>query len=110
MWSPGWPGREGCSRGLSWSAPYRQAVDSALEPIIYIGKNGLTDGAIQGVITALSSRELIKIKFREFKDEKQEIAEKIAIETLSLIVGIIGHTLILFKQNHKPEKQEYRLP
>ena len=89
---------------------YLKSMAHHLVPIIYIGKNGLTDGAIQGVITALSSRELIKIKFREFKDEKQEIAEKIAIETLSLIVGIIGHTLILFKQNPKPEKQEYRLP
>ena len=81
-----------------------------LEPMIHIGKNGLTDGTIHGINTALSTNELLKIKFREFKDHKQEIAEKIATETLSVIVGIIGHTLVLYKQNPNPEKQKYHLP
>ena len=81
-----------------------------MEPVIYIGKNGLTEGTIHSISTALSARELIKIKFHEFKNNKQEISEKIANDTFSLIVGIIGHTLILFKQNSNPEKQKYRLP
>ena len=34
-----------------------------LEPMIYIGKNGLTGGSIQSINTALSANELIKIKF-----------------------------------------------
>ena len=81
-----------------------------LEPMIYIGKNGLTGGSIQSINTALSAKELIKIKFREFKDDKQGIADEIVTQTLSLIVGIIGHTLIVFKQNPNPEKQKYQLP
>ena len=81
-----------------------------LEPMIYIGKNGLTDGSIQSINTALSAKELIKIKFREFKDNKQGIADEIVTQTLSLIVGTIGHTLIVFKQNPNPEKQKYQLP
>ena len=81
-----------------------------LESIINIGKNGLTDGSIHSINAALSAKELIKVKFRDFKDDKQELAEKITTETLSHIVGIIGHTLIIFKQNPNPEKQEYKLP
>ena len=57
-------------------------------------------------IPMITRKELIKIKFHEFKDNKQEISEKIANDTFSLIVGIIGHTLILFKQNSNPEKQK----
>ena len=81
-----------------------------LEPMVQIGKNGLTDGAIHSINAALSAKELIKIKFREFKDDKKDISEKITAETLSLMVGMIGHTLILFKQNPNPEEQEYQLP
>ena len=81
-----------------------------LEPMVQIGKNGLTDGVIHSINAALSSKELIKIKFREFKDDKKDISAKISAETLSLMVGMIGHTLILFKQNPNPEEQEYQLP
>ncbi len=81
-----------------------------LSPIIHIGKNGLTGGVIHSINAALSAKELIKIKFREFKDDKKDISEKIAAETLSLMVGMIGHTIILFKQNPNPEDHKYQLP
>ena len=81
-----------------------------LDPIIHIGKNGLTKGTIHSINTSLEIRELIKIKFQGFKDGKQEISEQITTNTSSLMVGIIGHTLILFKQNPNPEKQKYKLP
>ena len=41
-----------------------------LEPVVLIGKNGVTDGTLDTINRALNSRELIKIKFREFKDKK----------------------------------------
>ena len=81
-----------------------------LEPVVHIGKNGLTDGTIHSINTALSVQELIKIKFQKFKENKKGISEKIAADTLSITVEIIGNTLILFKQNPDPEKQKYRLP
>ena len=80
-----------------------------LEPVALIGKNGVTDGTINTIDKALNSRELIKIKFREFKDEKQILSEKIAGLTNSAVVGIIGNTLILFRQNPDLEKQIYKL-
>ena len=89
---------------------YLKSQAHHLEPVIYIGKNGLTDGTIHSINTVLLSKELIKIKFLEFKDNKQKISKKIVTETLSLIVGIIGHNLILFKQNIDPDKQKYQLP
>ena len=80
-----------------------------LEPIVLIGKNGVTGGTINIIDKALDSRELIKIKFREFKDEKQILSEKVAKLTNSAVVGIIGHTVILFRQNPDLEKQIYKL-
>ena len=80
-----------------------------LEPVVLIGKNGVTEGTIKTIDKALDSRELIKIKFREFKDEKQILSEKVAKLTNSAVVGIIGHTLIIFRQNPDLEKQIYRI-
>ena len=81
-----------------------------LEPIVLIGKNKITDGTINNINKALETRELIKIKFREFKDEKLSLSEIIAKITHSEIVGIIGHTLILFRQNPDSEKQQVHFP
>ena len=80
-----------------------------LEPVVLIGKHGVTEGTIKTIDKALDSRELIKIKFREFKDEKQILSEKVAKLTNSAVVGIIGHTLIIFRQNPDLEKQIYRI-
>ena len=89
---------------------YLKGKAHPLEPIIYIGKNGLSVGTLNAINSALSKRELIKIKFQEFKNDKQKLSTKIADETTSIVVEIIGHTLILFKQNPNSENQKYRLP
>ena len=81
-----------------------------LEPVVLIGKNGVSVGTIESVNKALEARELIKIKFRVFKDNKQSISDEIAASTNCHVVGMIGHTVILFRQNSDPEKQNIRLP
>jgi len=81
-----------------------------LEPVVLIGKNGISDGTVEAVNKALEARELIKIKFREFKDNKQSISDEIAASANCHVVGMIGHTVILFRQNPDPEKQNIRLP
>ena len=80
-----------------------------LEPVVLIGKNGVSIGTIESVNKALEARELIKIKFREFKDNKQSISDEIAASANCHVVGMIGHTVILFRQNSDPEKQNIRL-
>ena len=80
-----------------------------LEPVILLGKNGVTGSAINTINKTLYSRGLIKIKFREFKDEKQILSEKVAKLTNSAVVGIIGHTLIIFRKNPDLVEQIHKL-
>ena len=89
---------------------YLKSKAHHLDPIIFIGKNGVVDGTIHSIMLSLDARELIKVKFREFKDDKKKISEQIASQTDSIIIGIVGHTLILFKQNIDLEKRKYILP
>ena len=69
-----------------------------LEPVVLIGKNGVTDGTLVAINRALNAQELIKIKFREFKDNKQSISAEIAVSANCHVVGMVGHTVILFRQ------------
>ena len=78
---------------------YLKGIVHILNPIVNIGKQGVTKGLIYCTNEALKSHELIKIKFTEFKDQKKMLAEEIANQTGSEIITIIGNNLILFKQN-----------
>ncbi len=89
---------------------YLRSQAHHLEPVVLIGKYGITDGTIESIKKVLETRELIKIKFREFKDEKLNLSEEITELTHSEIVGIIGHTLIIFRQNPDIEKQQIHFP
>ena len=80
-----------------------------LEPVVLIGKQGITDGTIESIDRVLEARELIKIKFREFKDEKLSLSEKITELTNSEVVGVIGHTVIIFRQNPDSDKRQIHI-
>lgn len=81
-----------------------KAAAQHLEPILKIGKAGLSDGFVQSVNDALSQHELVKIKFVEFKDQKKELAPQLTNRTASYQVMRVGNVLVL----HRPpgEKAE----
>ena len=89
---------------------YLRSQAHHLEPVVLIGKNGIKDGTIELINRVLEARELIKIKFREFKDEKLSLSEKIAELTNSQVVGVIGHTVIIFRQNPDSDKRQIHIP
>ena len=76
-----------------------------LEPVILIGKNGINEGAMHAIEQAISIHELIKVKFREYKDEKKKLSNEIAEILKAEIIGLIGNTVILYKFNPDLECQ-----
>ena len=81
-----------------------------LDAYVIVGKAGVTDALIKAVEMELDAHELIKIRFNDFKTEKKELAAIIEERTNSLIAGIIGHVLILYRQHSDDEKRVIRLP
>ena len=89
---------------------YLRSQAHHLEPVVLIGKLGITDGTIESIDRVLEARELIKIKFRELKDEKLSLLEKITELTNSQVVRVIGHTVIIFRQNPDYDKRQIHIP
>lgn len=80
-----------------------------LNPVVIIGQNGVTDSLIRMVSDSLEAHELIKVKFNEYKDDKFEYSEDIAMRTNSTLVRIIGNIAIFYKENDDPEKRKIKI-
>lgn len=80
-----------------------------LDPVVMIGKQGLTDGIIAATVKALDAHELIKVRFLDFKDEKQGLTDQLATATSSEVAGIIGHIAILYREHPDPDKRRIEL-
>ena len=81
-----------------------------LKPIVHVGKNGLNDNLLSSAEIALDAHELIKIKFNDFKDQKQEIAQQLADQVHAELIYVIGNTAILYRQQADAEKRKIQLP
>ena len=75
-----------------------------LEPMLKVGKAGLSDGFIKTVEDALARHELVKIKFVEFKDQKKELAPRLAEKTSSHLITRVGNVMVLHRPRVVAEK------
>ena len=65
----------------------------------------MTESLIDSIKKTLDDHELIKIKFNDFKDEKEAITEKILEKTEGSKVAVVGNILILYKESQFEEKR-----
>jgi len=80
-------------------------IGNKMRPIIRVGKEGISDNLIDNVSKVLSTRELTKVRILNNSDgEVREVAEKLSKDTESIVVSIIGKTILLFKENPKKPK------
>jgi len=71
-----------------------------LKPVVMLGSNGLTEGVLAEIDSALSHHELIKVKLASGDRElKNAIVDAIVRETQAVQVQQIGHVLVLFRQS-----------
>lgn len=78
-----------------------KAAAQLLEPMLKVGKAGLSEGFIRTVSDTLAKHELVKIKFAEFKDQKKELAPLLAEKTGSHLVMRVGNVIVL----HRPKTE-----
>ena len=81
-----------------------------IKPVVYIGKSGVGSGVTESLREALEHHELVKVKFIDFKPERETLAGELAAQTESTIVQIIGNVAVFYKEQDDPEKKKYALP
>ena len=53
-----------------------RGLAQALDAVVLVGKQGVTENLVRAVDAALEAHELVKIRFNEFKDEKDALDRK----------------------------------
>ncbi|MDD2218079.1 MAG: ribosome assembly RNA-binding protein YhbY [Eubacteriales bacterium] len=88
---------------------YLKGLAHSLDPIVFIGKGGVTENIIKEMDICLEGRELIKVKLQEGCEENpKDIANNIA-ETLNAeFVQAIGRKFVLYRRSK--DKATIELP
>ncbi len=91
---------------------FLRKLGHGLSPVVYIGKEGLSETVAEAIDAALSHHELIKVKIiNTDKLSKHEAAEQIPMQSGCLLVQLIGKTMLLFRPSSDKKREErIRLP
>jgi RNA-binding protein len=70
--------------------------------VVKLGHAGLTPAFLQSLDQALTQHGLVKMKFTDFKEERKELAPRIAEETKSELVAQVGNVAVFFRAAAQP--------
>ena len=79
-----------------------RSMANTIQPILQIGKNGISDNFIKQVDDALEARELIKITLLETAGETaKDLANEIAKSVNAEVIQVIGSKFVLYRKSTK---------
>jgi RNA-binding protein len=88
-----------------------KAQAQRLKAALKIGKEGLSPQFLTALDELLKHRELVKVRFDEFKEQKKELAPQLAEKSGSHLVTRVGNVVVLYRPQPIEEKQpEQSLP
>ena len=87
---------------------YLRSKANKLNPVIHVGKEGVTDAVIEQLGQALEDHELLKVRVLESVGRStRSCAEELATATAAEVVQVIGGIAVLFRQ--RDEDSNYKL-
>lgn len=89
---------------------YLKGLAMTMDPILQIGKGGLTPEVTASVEEALAARELIKINvLQNCMEDAREMAAVLGERTHAQVVQVIGRKIVLYREG-KEDKKKIELP
>lgn len=83
---------------------YLKSLANSLEPVLIVGKNGITDNVIKQLNDALEARELIKVKLLESSGlNAKEVANDLCGVLKSEFIQSIGNKFTLYREAKEPK-------
>lgn len=90
---------------------FLRGLGNALDPVMQIGKEGISENVLTSVNLLLQARELVKIKVLKNNDDPvRETAEEIAKKLDAEVVQVIGNIFILYKKSTRKNFKHIELP
>jgi len=89
---------------------YLTALANKLEPVAALGRAGLSEAVVAHFKNELDRHELIKLRFTDHKESRDDFARDLAVRTGSELVRVIGNVAVFFRANPDPEKRSIELP
>lgn len=84
-----------------------RALAQSMEPILHIGKDGITDNVIKQADDALTARELIKCTVQQNSPlTAKEASQDLADMTNSDGVSVVGRKFVLYRESPTNKKIE----
>lgn len=80
-----------------------------LKPLTQIGKNGVTEQALAAIDEQLAAHELIKVKFLDYQDERQQLSRDIAERLNATLISVIGNVATLYRRHPDPDRRRVEL-
>jgi len=86
-----------------------RALGHHLDPVVQLGKHGLTEGIIAAVNDALETHELVKVRIgTECPDERHDVAERLPPAVRAELAQVLGRTILLYRRH--PKEPKIQLP
>jgi RNA-binding protein len=74
-----------------------KAEAKRLEPLVRVGKSGLTPAVLQNIEQALLARSLIKVGLDHDRDEREVLAGQIAAATGAALIMQVGKVAVFYR-------------
>jgi RNA-binding protein len=86
---------------------FLRGIGHQLEPVVYLGREGLTDKVVKAACEAFKTRELIKVKLgQNCALPAEQTALVLAEQTGAAVVQRLGRTMLLYLPNKKLKPEQ----
>jgi len=85
---------------------YLSGLAQSLDCLVTLGRSGATPELADRLDELLGVHELVKLRFGDFKESRQELAAALAERTGSELVRMIGFVAVFWKRNPDPDKHK----
>ena len=85
-----------------------RGMANTLTPVLYIGKEGISDATVKETYDVLQARELIKCaELQNAPLSAREAAQELCLRTGASPVQVIGKRFVIYRRNDKEPKIEF---